>query len=124
MNVFRATLLLLVAALASCYESPGNPIVCTDEARPGIILRVFEVGTMDPVTEGLEGDLVEGDYQESLAILGSDNVLFGATERPGTYTATVRAAGYQEWQQSGIAVTADECHVITRDLSVSLVPSE
>ena len=115
---------LLIATLSSCYDGLGNPIVCTDEARPGVILRVFEVGTLDPVTDGLEGTLVDGTYEENLAALGSDNVLFGATERPGTYTATVRASGYEEWQQSSIVVTADECHVITRDLNVTLTPSE
>lgn len=116
--------LLLLTALASCYEGPGEPIFCTEEARPGLILRVFEAGTLDPVIEGLEGALVDGAYQEELAVLGSDNVLFGATEREGVYSATVRASGYEDWQQSGILVTADECHVITRDLTVTVAPSE
>lgn len=60
---------VLVAALASCDDGPGGPIVCTDEARPGIILRVFASGTLEPVT-------------------------------------------------------ADECHVITRDFDVALLPSQ
>lgn len=120
----RLALILMLTALGSCYEGPGEPIFCTDEARPGIILRIFEVGTMDPVTEGLAGTLVDGDYEENLAALGNDNVLFGATEREGVYTATVRADGYEEWQLANIVVTADECHVITREPNVTLVPSE
>lgn len=122
MNPRRMLCLIILVAAASCYEGASGPIVCTEEARPGIILRVFETATMDPVTEGLEGELVDGEYQENLAALPSDNVLFGATERAGLYTATVRADGYEEWQLSGIRVTADECHVITRDLNVTLVP--
>ena len=113
----------VIAVLAACYEGPGEPVVCTDEARPGVILRVFEAATMDPVTEGLQGTLVDDEYEENLAVLGNDNVLFGATERPGVYTATVQATGYEEGQLSNIVVTADECHVITRDLNVTLTPS-
>lgn len=117
-------ILLALTTLAACYQGAAEPIICTDEARPGIILRVFEVATMDPVTEGLQGTLADGEYEENLAVLGNDNVLFGATERPGVYAATVQAPGYEAAQLSNIVVTADECHVITRDMNVTLVPSE
>lgn len=37
--------------------------------------------------------------------------LVGAGEREGTYTVTVRKAGFIDWERTNVVVTADGCHV-------------
>ena len=43
-------------------------------------------------------------------------------ERPGIYDVTVDAAGYEPWQQQGVTVTKDECHVRTEELTAIVQP--
>jgi hypothetical protein len=43
-----------------------------------------------------------------------------AFERRGVYTVDLQVTGYYPWDTSGIAVSRDECHVRTVNLSAAL----
>ena len=47
-------------------------------------------------------------------------VLYGAVERPGTYSVLVRSPGYHDWLRPAVGVTADACHVRTVPIAVRL----
>lgn len=109
-------------ALAAC-DGISDPIACTAEVRPGVKIEAVSDVDDSPVIDGLAGELVDGDYEEELGVLSEQNLLFGATERPGTYLATVRATGFDDLEIPGIEVDADECHVITEERTARLTPS-
>jgi len=44
-------------------------------------------------------------------------------DRPGTYTVTVRQAGYQPWSQSGLEVEDGTCGVRTVEVTARLQPA-
>jgi hypothetical protein len=52
---------------------------------------------------------------------GNTLELFGALERPGTYTVTVDKPGYQQWKQERVRVRDGSCHVQTVTLQANLV---
>jgi hypothetical protein len=47
-------------------------------------------------------------------------LLVTAGERAGTYDLVVRSAGYRDWTQNGVEVTADRCHVNSTSVSARL----
>ncbi len=87
----------------------------------GVTITVTDATTGQPIREGISGRLQEGSYSEDMEHF--DNRLLGAGERAGTYTATVNGTGYEQWTESGIVVTADECHVRPVALEARLTPS-
>lgn len=120
------TLSRAVPAIAMLLPACGDaaPIACTEEARPGIMIEVVSATGSAPIVEGISGDISDGAFESGLAALPGDNLLFGATERPGTYTARVRATGYREATLTSIVVRADECHVITEERTATLTPGD
>lgn len=50
------------------------------------------------------------------------STLTGGPERPGHYRVIVRHRGYAPWDHT-ILVSADACHVLTRELQVALEPA-
>lgn len=114
------------AACGSVYD-PGDDLVCTTEARAAINLTVVDSLTGQPAAfTGLFARAVDGTYADSTTNFftnpGNGTVAAGlAYERKGTYTVTVRAAGYQDWTKTGVNVTAGECHVNGAVLTARLV---
>lgn len=107
-----------VLLVAACAENPM--VACTEEARPGLSVTVRDsltgaaVATVEVIAaEGAFADTARG------SLLGS-GVYSLVYERAGTYTVTVVDSSYQTWQQSGVRVTADECHVRTVSLLARL----
>ena len=98
---------VLTAVLAACDSTA--PQVCTAEFVYGVQITVRDSVTSQILTDSISGTLVDGTFSEAMIVLG--NVLAGAGEREGTYSATVQVPGYAPWSRSGIVVTADECHV-------------
>jgi hypothetical protein len=93
-----------------------DPKVCTSDFRFGLIVHVRDSISGAPAASGAS--------LEARSILGVDTASFpagrpefdasplqAAGERPGIYDVTVRKAGYRDWTQTGVRVTADECHV-------------
>ena len=109
-------LLALVGTLgANCLE----PIGCLPVVLPGVVVQVTDATTSQAVTDATV-TLTEGAYTETL--IGSNGSYSGAEERPGTYTLTVTADGYQTATVTNLVVTADRCNVITVYRDVALQP--
>lgn len=106
------TVLAIPAVLTAC--GLDDPVACTTEFVYGVEITAVDAATNAPITDGLEGTLTDGGYTEEMQRQG--NVLLGAGERPGTYTAEVRANGYETILESGIVVTENVCHVNTVSL--------
>ncbi len=114
-----AALVLPMAMLPGCGVVT---VACTTLFAYGISIEVDDATTGLGVTEGMSGTLTDGEYHEVMEG-GFGNTLLGAGEREGTYTAVVTAPGYLPWQQDGIQVRSDECHVIGVPISVDLIPT-
>lgn len=109
--------LLLAATLVGC----GNPLVCTLEARPGLVVSVEHAGTGEPVA----GALVvarDGAFADSARTRERGGVSL-ALERPGTYEVTAEKEGFFRWIRSGVEVDEGPCHVETVGLTARLVPT-
>ena len=126
----------MVAVVLGCSQRPNdteepNPLakaMCTADLRAAVSIEVRDMATGEPAACGASAEIRDGDYVEPLTGQGScaiapETFLEGAWERVGTYTVTIRKAGYQEWVRSQVVVIADQCHVQTVTLQALLEPS-
>jgi hypothetical protein len=123
-QLMRATCTVTLAfLLGGCNTDPG---ACTLILVPGITVRALDAGTNENVTDGAQGTVSEGAYVDSLrpGLQDADSrvlLLSAAYERPGSYDVFVERPGYQAVSLSAVEVTADECHVHTVGLSLTMV---
>ena len=105
-------LLLLTAlwTLGACSSSPTDPIVCDTSARAGITVTIKDAATLEPLAANARGVVRDGAYVDSLVLVAPDTRA-AAFERAGTYSVEVRLTGYQNFNASGVRVTAGTCHV-------------
>ena len=126
---------LFPAPRASTPISPGSyrvsltvsqtGIVCTEEARPGLMVALADSLTGDQNFTDVSVVARDGAYADSIAQPTYPAPVYGgpiplAYERKGTYTVTVRAAGYAPWVKTGVVVNGDQCHVVTVPLTARL----
>jgi hypothetical protein len=97
---------------------------CTPSIEPAITVTVSDSKTQKP----LEATVVvkDGNFQEVLELKGvtaaGQIVYGGAFERPGHYTVMISKDGYATLVMTEVNVTKNNCHVMTRQLSVNLQP--
>jgi len=126
------SLFLSTMAMASILPIAGcnwflNCGACTANIVMGLNVQVLDAQTGAAIG-GATLTLVEGDYteilEESFSSVTSGSY-FGAGERPGTYTLTVQAAGYQDVTLEDIVIVTDDCgcHVIQVERTVEMNPS-
>ncbi|MEL7362448.1 MAG: hypothetical protein AAFN13_10270 [Bacteroidota bacterium] len=129
----RVAWLLSVLAFAGCDPtSTLDGIACTTEARPALTVTVSTetVSTEqgDPSVDTVSVEFRDGDFVEVAEWRPPGGTPWGsfsgAFERPGTYTVSVDANGYQPWVRSNVEVgeTPDGCHVETVLLDARLLP--
>lgn len=118
-----------IAALALCAAcssnepgeaEPGPDVVCTLEARAGLVVTVRDAMTNENLAPEANVRVTDGDHSEMLDPIGGTYA--GAYERPGTYTIVVSHPGHQQWQRAGVTVGRDECHVIPEHVEARLTP--
>jgi hypothetical protein len=114
-------------AISMWLMACSDPGACTLSAEPGITVRVLDAATGTNITDGAHGTVTEGTYVDSLRPTEVDDtgrvqVLSAVYERPGTYDVFLERPGYQAVTRGGVRVTADECHVHTVRLDLSMVP--
>lgn len=97
----------------------ANPIACTLEAVFGVNITLNDSAGM-PVP-GATLTITEGDYEETLTELGL-GVYAGATERAGTYSLRIEAAGFADITVDGLVVRSDVCHVIPVSREIVVAP--
>ena len=100
-----------------CTEPIG--LACTDEFRYGLTVEVIDSTTL-AAPEKATLLAQSGSFADSVGPRapyplhnGAQPQLFLSTagERKGTYDVKIKSPGYRDWTQSGIIVTANECHV-------------
>jgi len=65
--------------------------------------------------------LQDGNYIEVMQSI-TPGEYFGAGERPGTYSLTAQASGFQSVTVDNIVVESDPCHVIPVTVQVAMPP--
>lgn len=120
-------LLLCALVLSGCNLVDGDE-ACTSELRFGLRVTVQDSLTGAPAASGAQLIARDGSYADTVSFPPNrpdlDALpLASAPERPGTYTVTVRKAGFLDWVRTGVRVTADECHVRPVDLTARLRPA-
>jgi hypothetical protein len=122
----RAIHLVMACAvvLAGCSSDPPAGIVCTEEARPGIVVHVRAEPDGAPAADGAVLRIHEGSFVQVVDQTIDGLTLFGATERKGVYLVTIAKEGFETWSRNDVIVeqTADGCHVITVQLEARLQP--
>jgi len=122
MRVRACHMSVSVAALAGmlgCSDAIGP--ICTDEARPGILVTVRDSVMSAPVS-GARVVARRGTTADTSSGL-PDGTYPLAYEKPGTYEVTVEQTGYRLWTRRNLQVTRDECHVQTVSLTALVQPS-
>ena len=116
-------------ALAACGSAgqpdPGGPqAVCTMEARSSLAVTVLDAVTGENLAPRATVRVTDGVFADTLVAAGGGGVYSGSVyERPGTYTIVVSHPDYDQWQQAGVFVERDECHVITKQVTARLTPA-
>ena len=116
---------LTLSAAVSC-TAPSGDVVCTLDFRYGLTIYVRDAVTGAGIADGATVVVRDGSFVDSLTtpFPGSppgNGSFASAGERAGTYSVTVRRSGYQTWFANGIVVTADQCHVIGKEVVAQLV---
>jgi len=115
--------ILLTVAFFGCNDddSTDDPIFCTEDLRPGLEVTVTDGINGDPITEGVNVVVVDGEYTETLIHIEGTGTFVGAYERVGNYIITATKEGYNDSTTAEpIIVEEDACHVITEKVSIIL----
>lgn len=108
----------LIALVAGCPAAIPDDIDCTAEARASVQITVVDTfGGKIPNAE-LTFRVDGGDAQPCEQLGGAGEFVCG-WEQAGDITVTATAEGYFV-QEAAVRVNADECHVITEQLTVTL----
>ena len=112
-------LTLGVAAIAAGVFSSCSSVNCTAELRSSLVVTVLN----GAATEICDATVTarDGGFLATLHVYGNTPPCNydGPYERRGTYTVTAQANG-QSTSMAGIQVTGDQCHVHTRDVTLTL----
>ena len=114
--------------LSSCGGDsvPGDEIACTTEARPGIIIHVFDAASGNPAGCGAKATVTAPGFSEVAQSFGtpcSDSTpIFAVLEKQGIYSVVVSKPGYQDFRVDNVVVSRDVCHVITVSIDARLSP--
>jgi hypothetical protein len=117
----QAVLVVAVAwTLAGCEDRVVGR-VCTTIAVPALAVTVMDGATGRSVCDATVV-AVEGSFRSTLERFGTGETCAysGPYERAGVYEVQVTMDGYRPVSEGNLRVTSDECHVVTRRLTVTL----
>ncbi|QIE60016.1 hypothetical protein G5B37_10705 [Rasiella rasia] len=122
-KLFTIFLILLAIGCSNEDESGDAQVTCSEEFIYGLSVEVRNATTASLITSGIEVTAQDGEYTETLEL--ATDVYVGAGERSGVYTLTISGDGFvtQETDAITVVLTADNCHVVTQEVSVALVPN-
>ncbi len=119
----RFLFVFIVTCILACSnddDKTEDPVLCTEEARPGLEVTVKDASNNMVLIDDVEVVATDGEYTERLESFSGSDLFLGAYERPGTYTVIVTKSEYQVYTSTPIVVEEDMCHVITESLEVLL----
>jgi hypothetical protein len=117
-TAIKLCIVLTVLILLVSINFSRRSVICTLEARPGLIIEVTDAATGTSLDKAA-GTVAEGSSQEPLQ--GFAGTLFGAFEQPGKYQVFVASPGYRTWTSTEIQVRAGMCHVETVRVRAPLI---
>jgi len=104
----------------------ADDVACSAVLENALLLSVTDQETQMPIACGVTATATEDTFSETVvndaaACDDSSNIEM-LEERPGFYTLTVQKQGYQDFQMENVGIGRDLCHVLSREISVELVP--
>jgi hypothetical protein len=127
MEALMSRSILYVALLAAVSSGAcTDGMICTTSVEPGIVVEIRDAVDDTPLAADATGRVRDGGFSDSLHAYGvtATGTLLsraGADEREGIYLVEVSHPGFVTWEQSGVRVTGDACHVETVRLQARLV---
>lgn len=117
-----------VLAATACSGSTPTGLACSANYVYGLSLEVRNAVSGAPITDSASVVIRDGSYVESYGYLGPagqplSGRLSAAGERPGTYSISIRKAGFAPYDTTGIKVTGDVCHVHGVQVIAELQPT-
>lgn len=124
-----ASLCLLLFVASGCSLVGDEPVVCTTEAVPAIVVEVRSAKTGAPEAAHARAIVSDGSFTDTLRAAGYTSeeealTLAGAYERPGTYDVRVEKSGFETWTRRGVEAEEGVCHVKTQRLEANLDPKQ
>jgi hypothetical protein len=126
----RRSLLILrtLASLPLAGVACSDTVVCDLSLHYGITVYVQDSVSGAFAASGARLVLRDGAYADSMEYPANRpdldaGQLYGAPERPGLYSVTVRKPTYQDWMRTNVQVTQGTCHVHEVRLAARLQPS-
>lgn len=116
---------MLAAAGSGCVFDEDEPAAagCADIAVPALSITVLNADTREPVPATVT--VTDGAYVAELGPEESSGGKYQAAyERAGVYDIEVQSDGYAPARLEDVVVGEDDCHVITEEVVVSLVPDD
>jgi hypothetical protein len=119
-KTLSASLLSVTAALflSACGGGDySDAVACTLEARASVVIRTVDTGGLPIVGTTVSYQINDGALQTvSCPAAGTCSI---GSEQSGRFRLTVNKAGYVS-QSTEVKVNADECHVLTEQVTVVL----
>lgn len=93
---------------------------CTTEIRPTFIITVLDSKSGENLAPDATVWVRDDAFVDTLLAQPREGVYEDFWERTGTYEVVAAHPDYLTWRQTGVEVKANECHVITRELTARL----
>ena len=121
----KIILFLSIVAISCNNDDNANngETNCTEQFVYGLHVSVKNAVTNETLREGVLVKATDGSYVETLQTEDNGSGVFvGAGERAGSYILTVSKDGYENFTSEVITLKRDECHVISKEVTVELQP--
>lgn len=116
-----------VLALAACETiSEPVPVVCPGVVPPSVNVTVLDSISGANVTPGATLVLRNATIADSVVVPTAPPGLTSmgvGEDRTGTFTLTVRQAGYRPWTRANVAVERGRCGALTVSVTARLTPA-
>lgn len=121
----KTKLLIVLSIISVCFsnckdDDNFNPINCTTVYIYGLNITLKDVSNNSIITNNINIIATDGVYQETLTRIENSDYFIGAGERAGTYILTITSPDYDTYTSESIIVSADDCHVITEVIELTL----
>lgn len=114
---------VLVAAAVSSGACSSRTVSCTANLVASFVVHVEDAKTNAAICDAT---VTSNDGSQTQTLICNDNPSVcectGPGEELGTFHVTVTKPGYQQAETTVVVDKRDECHVITKDVTVKLSP--